>query len=259
MKKAILIAALIVAFFSCKKEMVTPEKTEDSSQLLTRIILTAASGNNLSYEVANYKYNSAGKIIAEGNKTYERDQQQRIIRILEPGTSTNRTDTKVYYSSTHPDQVAYTLCVLSGSSAKDSVVYIHDNAGRLIKTASYFSDAKSNGSTSSPFLSSYNLFHYDENGNIAQIDLYSINNGNVSHCGQYNFRDYYNSINPQYADDEVRILELSCNGILNASRNNFANINSYTKVYDLRTDGRPRTCTVYESGKVDYTLNFEYQ
>jgi len=250
MKKVIPCAICFVMMIACKKENVVTEQTENSKQLLTKVIKTTNLSSDIFYnEVINYGYNNEGKIITEGNKTYFRDDKQRIIRILDPGTGTNRDDIKVYYTSPESDKIAYTLCTLVGGDARDSVVYLHDNYGRLIKMESYVST----------FLSHYNVFAYDESGNIKQLDLYNIDNGKAFHCGHYYFKGYDQTINPQHAVDEARSMEFSYQGVINASKNNFTSIDIYTKSYEYRADGRPRSCTVMQNGVTAFKLTFEYK
>ncbi len=85
-------------FLACKKDNSTNRTAEDSKQLLKRVVLTSTTGN-LSYEVASFRYNSEGRITAEGTKTYVRDEKQRIVRILDSRTPTSRADIQVYYST----------------------------------------------------------------------------------------------------------------------------------------------------------------
>jgi hypothetical protein len=132
MKLFILTSVCFVVMLSCKKENSTTPVVENSNQLLTKIIRTGEFGGG-TFSVA-YAYNNAGKIIKEGNKTYERDEQQRIVRILSPGASSNRTDIHVYYNKHNPNLVDYTFCVMATGDATDSVVYVHDDNGRLVKT-----------------------------------------------------------------------------------------------------------------------------
>jgi hypothetical protein len=257
MKKLALCSMFFLVLVSCKKENNPDTQIEDSKQQLKKLVLLSNTGGP-SYELATYQYNSEGRIITEGSKTYVRDDKQRIVRILEPGTPTNRPDIHVYYSSPESNKIAYTLCTFD-SGEKDSVVYVHDNAGRLQKKLSYYSYLSTNNLPGGTYLSHYDVFVYDESGNLIQLDFYNISLGQqVSHCGQYKFFDYDNKNNPQYADDEVRAMEYFCQGAMNASKNNFTRSNDMMKVYTYRADGRPRSCVV-TSGTQKFTLIFEYQ
>jgi len=262
MKKAVLFAIVFIIMISCKKDNVIKtdtKQTENSRQLLTKVVKTTNLSSDISYDdVINYEYNSAGKIITEGNKTYFRDDKQRIVRILDPGTGTNRDDINVYYSNPESNKIAYTLCILVGGEAIDSVVYLHDEYGRLIKTTSYFSYI-SGANSPGAVLSHFTVFQYDEMGNIEKLNLYNVDNGKVFRCGQYHFMNYDKMINPQYAADEVRAMEFSYDGIINASKNNLTGINGYTKSYEYRTDGRPRSCMVKQNGTPAFKLTFEYK
>src|SRR5689334_20696842 len=105
MKKVILYSAglmCLVFTMSCKKDQVpTIQEPETSNQLLTKVIKTIYLGSEVSSEaVINYQYNEAGKIISEGDKTYVRDEMQRIVRIFNSNNCDGRPDTKVYYSDT---------------------------------------------------------------------------------------------------------------------------------------------------------------
>jgi hypothetical protein len=256
MKKIFLCLMFFTLLWSCKKENGGDKSVEDSRQLLKKVVLTPASG--LSFDVAVYQYNSKGRIIAEGSKTYVRDEKQRIVRILEPGTLTNRADIQVYYSSPESGKIAYTLCTLVGGSARDSVVYVHDNAGRLEKKLSYFSQLSTDNLPLGTFLAHYDVFDYDESGNLQELNFYNIDQGKTSHCGQYLFSGYDNNNNPQYTDDEARAMEYFCDGVINVSKNNFTRINNATKTYVIRSDGRPRSCTV-TSPTQSFSLTFEYE
>jgi hypothetical protein len=254
MNKVFFFMLCFVMFFSCKKEK-TSQASESSSQLLRKVIF---SSDGLSYPVASYQYNSEGKIIAEGNKTYIRDGQQRIVEILDPGTLTNREDIKVYYSTQDKNKVDYTVCKMA-DGVKDSVQYIRDNSGRMVKAVSYVSYSSSSLSPDTTLLSHYDTYAYSQEGNLIRIDLYNINHGQVSLCGRYNFSGYDKMINPQFSDDEVRTIQYYLDGTMNASKNNFASGNGYFKTYEYRADGRPRFCTVQKPGAYTFKLIFEYQ
>jgi hypothetical protein len=256
---------------SCKKES-SITQPENSNQLLTKVIRTGEFGGG-TFSI-DYKYNSAGKLIKEGNKTYERDDQQRIVRILDPGTGSNRGDIQVYYNGYAPNEVAYTFCKMMTGDATDSVVYLHDDHGRLIKTMSYISYFANQYIPDTTLFYEFCTFSYNMDGNMAQMDDYKINyDGRVVHCGQYFFANYDRGINPLYTGDEVRMVDFSCGGILNSTRgvlnnsmnnftstiNNFTSTGSYTKLFEYRADGKPRTCLIQENGVNLFRLVYEYK
>jgi hypothetical protein len=193
------------------------------------------------------------------------------VRILEPNTPTNREQIEVHYNAADPRNVSYTLCRISkGDPATDSVVYIHDDKARLLKTLSYihyFGGTYVTGENlylhtvpDTTFLAAYTLFSYDQNGNLAQLDGYNINRyGNPVHCSTKGFSNYSQTINPQYSEDEIRLMDNSFDGVINASKNNFINTGIYSKKYEYRADGRPRTCLVYQNGSFAFTLTFVYK
>jgi len=256
--KIITLCTLCFLFFlACKKDNSTNRTAEDSKQLLKRVVLTSTTGN-LSYEVANYRYNSEGSITAEGTKTYVRDEKQRIVRILDSRTPTSRADIQVYYSTFLPSKVAYTLCTFVDGKTWDSVVYVHDNTGQLVKKLSYLTYLSNNNLPVSVFLSHFEVFAYDESGNLMQLDFYNIDQGRTIHCGQYRFARYDTKQNPMYSNDEVRSMEYALEGVINASKNNCITINDFNKNYEYRADGKPKSCLV-RSATQSYTLTFEYQ
>lgn len=254
---------------SCKKDAITvsqsertpSEHPESSDQLLTKIIRTTYLGSEVTFDEAiKYEYNEARKIITEGKKTYVRDEQQRIVRIFNSNNCDGRPDTKVYYSDVNPNEIVYTFSPLDAIGATDSVVYVHAN-GRLTKTMSYihaFATATCPEHTS---LERYNTFDYDDEGNLSKVNSYSINSetGNTIHCGQLYFKDYYKTANPLYTSEEIRTGEVGYEGIINSSKNNFYSIDRYTKDYEYRADGRPRTCLVKYNGSLVYKLSFNYE
>ena len=254
MDKAFLFILCSAMLFSCKKEKKSQE-LESNSQLLRKVIF---SSEGLSYEVVAYQYNNEGKIIAEGDKTYIRDSQQRIVEILDPGTPTNRKDIKVYYRFQDKNKVDYTICNMA-DGVKDSVRYVRDNLERIEKTISYVSYSSSSLSPDTTLLSHYDVYAYSQEGNLIRIDLYNINQGQVVLCGRYIFSGYDKMINPQFSDDEVRTIQYYLDGTMNASKNNFASGNGYFKTYEYRTDGRPRSCTVQKTGAYAFQLIFEYR
>lgn len=272
MRTAILYATCIALLFSCKKENVS-QQPEASNQQLAKVIKRTNLDANHSYdEVINYEYNDARKIISEGNKTYVRDSKQRIIQILDKSKATNRNDIEVHYSDIDPKLVSYTFCrISSGDPATDSIVYVHDTNGRLIKTMNYIHYFGGTYLTDTilyylhtvpdtTFLYEYTLFQYDDNGNLKQLGTYSINlNGKPVLCSIYRFNDYDQMTNPQYADDEIRSMQFSFDGVINASKNNFSNVGIYTKSYEYRTDGRPRSCEIKQNGTYAFKLTFEYK
>jgi len=257
MKKYALTIMCFIIFVSCKKEN-TAVQTESSTQLLTSVTKTTDIGGGGTYSI-RYTYNDAGKLITEGSKAYYRDEQQRIVRIVDPGTPTSREDIHVYYNNANTGKVAYTLCTLTGGGVTDSVAYLHDDKGRLIKTISYISYFSKSGITDTTFLSEYDIFNYDTAGNLVRWDNYKNNTGVETHCSQFNFESYTKSPNPLYSGDEVRTMEFSWGGILNNSMNNFSGMGVYKKSYDYRTDGRPRSCTVNQAGVSSFKIIFEYK
>ena len=273
MKKTALSAIFLAILVSCKRESIEPTLPETNDQLLTKVIKTTTLGDGHSYdEVANYDYNEVGKVITEGSKSYMRDDKQRIVRILDQTSPINRRDIQVYYSDSDPTKVAYTFCRVSGGDpATDSIVYIHDGYGRLSKTMSYIHSFGGTYVTDTifyyqhtvpdtTFLYQYTLFKYDDKGNVKQLDIYNLNiYGNPVHCKGYRFENYDNMVNPQYADDEVRMMEYSFDGIVNASKNNFTSVGIYSKNYEYRKDGRPRSCAVNQNGTPAFKLTFQYR
>jgi hypothetical protein len=261
MKKTALYTISLLLLFSCKKEQTAVAPPETGNQLLTKITRTThfTGGTVLYDEVTNFKYNVAGKIIAEGDKTYERDAQQRIVRILNPRTSTNRTDIRVFYSSPTSNQVAYTLCNIPvAENYRDSVVYQHDASGRLIRTTSYISEYSKSDSPDTTYLSLHYDLTYDASGNIAAFDYYNAYQGTMKHCSHDSYENYDSKPNPQYTDDEVRIMDVLCDRVIIASKNNVRSTNGYTYAYTYRADGRPRNGTVKQNGNVVFTLAFAY-
>ena len=249
-----------MTLLSSKKEAAIVQPLETGSQRLVSVTRTTTLSGNVSYsEAINYEYNNAGKIIAEGNKKYLRDDKQRIVQIADLSAGTNNGGTRVYYSDADENKITYTLCA-SGDDGRDSVVYLHDSNGRLVKTMDYFSYVSSKYSPDTTFLSRYSVFKYDGNGNIVQVDLFSIDyvNQGVAHCGQDVYSSYDKTINPLYTADEVRTAEHAYYGVINTSINNYACIGPYTKSYEYRTDGRPRSCLVKQNGVEAFKLTFKY-
>jgi hypothetical protein len=274
MKKHLPVAAITICFLilvACKKNSTETLKPETSDQLLTKVTkITQLNGDNPYTEVINYSYNDAGKLISEGDKTYLRDEQQRIVEVLDANTCTNRNQVFVYYKDGHSKEVVYTLANWSGPlHGYDSVVYVHDENSRPIKTMTYIHQAAGDyldtinyyqySIPDTTYLGKYTDFKYDGNGNIIRITFYSVDpKGNIVVCGEYVFEGYGRSVNPQYSDDEVRIADYSFYGTMNTSKNNFTAIGNLSKLYEYRTDGRPRTCAVSQNGVKAFTLRFEY-
>lgn len=251
----------LLVMMSCKKDKVAVIPPETSDQLLTKVIKTIYLGSEVSSEqVINYRYNEAGKIIAEGYKSYVRDEMQRIVRIFNTNNCDGRPDTKVYYNEADPLQVSYTFSPLDAIGATDSVVYEHTN-GQLTKTMSYIHYFATATNPDRTYLARYNTFKYDEQGNLSKTSSYSIdfNTGDTSRCGLFYFKDYYKTTNPVYTNEEIRTTEIEYNGLLNSSKNNFFSIDGYTKEYEYRTDGRPRSCMVSYNGSTAFKLTFVYE
>lgn len=255
MKKVILSLFVLAAFASCKKEQIV-SIAETPDQLLVKITKTAELGGGVIS--IDYAYDNAGMLIKEGDKTYYRDDKERIVRIVEPGTSSNRTGIYVYYKDATSNEVAYTLCNLVDNPGTDSVVYLHDNDGKLVKTISYFHD-KSGAVDSPDSFGEYHVFSYDADGNLTHWDDYKIQVGFESHCGSYLFNRYDAGKNPLYSGDEVRAANITWGGMLNNSSNNCTATGNAARVYDYRKDGRPRSCIAKLNGVEDYKLVFEYK
>lgn len=251
--KKICCGLLCLLALACKKESaLTPE--ENSTQKLIKIVKQLHLSNEVvPTETISFEYNSAGYVIAEGNKTYVRDGQQRIVRILDPGTSTNRDAIDVHYTDAKSTAVAYTISNFENGD-QDSVVYSHNSSGQMVQTKSYFWSAQGGHWYESLF----EIFGYDGNNNLVQIDTYNVSDGRTVHCGQYYFGDYDSKLNPQFAADEVRSVMVWFEGLSNCSKNNLRSIGNFTKTYEYRADGRPRSCTVQQNGVVVITLLFEY-
>jgi hypothetical protein len=152
----------------------------------------------------------------------------------------------------------------------DSVEYIHNGQGELLKTMTYvhqyagsYLDTINYYPYTLPditYMSNYTDFRYDENGNIIRLNFYSISiTGQVVLCGSYTFAGYTETDNPQYSGDEVRMAEYPFYGTTNNSKNNFYSTGNYYKEYEYREDGRPRNCIVREGGEIEFTLKFEYR
>jgi hypothetical protein len=264
MKKVTLYTLGIVCLalvMSCKKDKASAtQQPETSDQSLTKVIKTIYLGSDVSSEqVIKYEYDEAGNIISEGSKTYIRDEQQRIVRILNSNTSEGRPETKVYYSDSSPTEISYTFSPLDAIGATDSVVYLHTN-GRLTKTMSYIHHFATATCPDRTFLERYNTFKYDDQGNLSKANVYSIDirSGDTIRCGQFYFKDYYKTANPLYTSDEVRANEVGYNGLINSSKNNFYSIGDYTKDYEYRADGRPHSCKVKHNGTLVFKLTFVY-
>jgi len=256
MKPKILLPTLFVLFISCKKNEVVQTEVESSDQLLTKIVKHAKG--NVYTEVVNYGYNDAKKIIAEGDKQYVRDNFQRIIKILDPTTHTNRKEISVYYQDASTGIVDHTICNFQTSDPgisyrfRDSVSYIHDDNNRLIRMLSYISQNES-----AFFLSHYDIFTYNEKGNLTQFSKFNVNNGIPVNCGTFAFSDYDDKKNPLYSEDEVRLIEMTWD-IVNISFNNFSAINNYSRNFLYRSDGRPRSCQVAGPGDA-FEITFYYK
>ena len=251
----------VMLMTSCKKDKVAAnQQPETGDQLLTRVIRTTILSSDVSLDqVIKYEYNEAGKLISEGNKTYVRDDQQRIVRIFNSNAAEGRPETMVYYSEVDPAQVSYTFSPLDAIGATDSVVYLHTN-GRLTKTMSYIHYSATTTCSEHTSLEKYNTYRYDEQGNLSKANFYSIDpkTGDIIRCGQFYFKDYYKTANPLYTSDEIRTAEMEYNGLINSSKNNFFSVDRYTKDYEYRADGRPRSCMIKYNGTVVYKLTFEY-
>ncbi len=265
MKKAttyLLSTLFLGMIMSCKKdEIAVSQQPETSDQLLTKITRTTYLGSEVTFdEVIKYEYNEAGKIITEGKKNYVRDEQQRIVRIFNSNTCEGRPDTKVYYSDVNPSEIVYTFSPLDAIGATDSVVYVHAK-GQLVKTMSYIHSFATATRPEHTSLEKYNTFEYDNEGNLSKVNSYSINyeTGNTIHCGQLFFKDYYKTANPLYTSEEARTSEVGYEGLINSSKNNFYSVDRYTKEYEYRADGRPRTCMVKYNGSLVFKLSFVYE
>lgn len=254
MKKFIAPLCLLI-IFSCAKEKLFIETQETTLQKLSKITKTITYRSGIQYhEVIEYRYNEAGKLIAEGNKKYLRDEQQRIVQIINPNSS--EFATKVFYTDGYGNKVAYTLCEIKSSNAKimDSVVYVHDAYNRLVKMNGYVINEKAK-----PYLSHANILAYGTDSNLVKVDNYQVKNGVSGFVASYKFGNYDTYINPLYTEDEVRLLDINWD-VINVSANNFTNGNNrFTKIYNYRKDGRPATCFVRnETGDI-FTLTFEYR
>ena len=268
---AAVVPVCLLILASCKKENQVSMLPETSNQVLTKISQYLQLNNNSSGEVISYQYNDAGKLTGEGDKKYLRDDQQRIVEVLDNSSVTNRNNTIVYYSKANPKQVAYTLSEWSGVvHGSDSIVYNHDESGLLTKTMTYirqpagiYLDTVNYYQYTLPdttYLSKYTVFKYDTEGNITDLSFFSINiKGHVVLCGKYTFDGYSKTINPQYSDDEVRMADYSFYGTMNVSKNNFTTTGNLSKSCEYRADGRPRSCAVNQNGVKAFTLKFEYK
>jgi hypothetical protein len=274
MKKILIIASCSIIIVSCKKDTGTVPEVESSNQKLIKLTKTSYLASGPYSEYLNFEYNSAGKIIAEGNKKYLRDDKQRIIQVHQFTTQqiADEYTLQVHYSDATSGKVSYTNHIRTDMPLKaptDSIAYIHDAKGRLTKLMHYYLNYLTAGAP--PALVQYHTIEYDNNGNILSLNRYAIpNTGTLVHCEEYIFDRYDSKTNPMHTEDEVRLLELNWGGTFNVSLNNsmlannskrsFINVNDiYGKVYDYRADGRPRSCNVLLNGADAFTLIFTYQ
>jgi hypothetical protein len=261
MKKALAFVYCAAILISCKKNTDAPAPIENANQQLARIIKTTNLSSGPQIQYFDFEYNSAGKIISEGNKSYLRDEKQRIVEVRNKIPNTTVTQHyKVFYSSPESNKVAHTLFTFADTynsevNTVDSIAYVHDNKGNLAKLMYYVYHF---GET--PGLYLYEVFEYDNNGNMLALKRFSITKGVVRNCGAYVFSNYDSKVNPLYAADEVRMAEFNIEGAVNLSANNFMNYNtSYDKVYSYRADGRPASCSVLFKNTDAFTLTFEYK
>lgn len=264
MPKTIIITCLITLTMAChKSEMKEPET---SDQVLTKIAKTSFIGGISYSETIGFEYDNAKRIIAEGDNHYERDDKGRIIKIVMPPNNSNRRDIYVYYADATSGMVAYTRCdfkVAGGWMAPDatynfydsigghdSSVYIHEN-GKVTTIQEYFS---SNGITFNRSFA-YTM-KYDDKGNLKEMRRTGAA-GNL--CNLYYYYEYDYLENPLHSNDEVRIREQYWS-TGNISANNLLRGNHISgKHFEYRTDGRPRTCNVYENGQEAYRLTYYYK
>ena len=253
----ILLFSLVLSILSCNKNSADTSAPDTKNQLLTKIqytIVFPESGIHYN-ESVSFEYDASKRLVAEGARHYYRDDKERIIRITDPNTPTNRKDITVHYIDSSSEIVNYTKCV--GTAANrfiDSTVYVHDNFGRVVKLLSFFSDEHN-----AVFLSQYDDFIYDQKGNLAQWLGYTINFGVAKLCRGGYFTEYDENINPLYTKDEVRILQ-NFWGVLNISPNNFKSLNnSDKKIFEYFADGKPRTCSIEKQGNEQAKLTYFYE
>jgi hypothetical protein len=261
MKKNLAFAYCAAILISCKKNADIPVQIENANQQLARIIKTTNLSSGPQIQFLDFEYNSAGKIVAEGDKSYLRDEKQRIVEVRKKIPNTSVTQAcNVYYVSPESKKVAHTLYTFADTyysevNTVDSIAYVHDAKGNLAKLMYYVYHF---GETPNLYL--YEVFEYDDNGNMLALKRFSITNGAVRNCGAYIFSNYDTKVNPLYAADEVRMAEFNMEGVVNLSANNFMNYNnSYDKIYSYRADGRPASCSVLFKNTDAFTLTFEYK
>ena len=270
----ILLAAgvIITGLFACKKEGVPNTSMESGDQKLTKVTGKMRLGDkDYDFETINFKYNTAGKIIQEGSKTYVRDELERIVAINDPSSKTNRRHISIYYEEKQSNNIAYSIAEWgNGIRGIDSTVYFHDGYGRLAKTETYIHQFASTEITTfgqqtvsdTTYKSEHALYSFDSEGNLKTRLVYRYSyQGNAKLCVVDAFQDYLPSVNPQYSEDEIRLVsnDPQFYGTLNSCKNNFSATDKFSKVFEYRKDGRPSGCKVLDNGKLSFTLQYTYE
>jgi len=259
MQRFIILCTALIRGAGCSKKNSGTEMlpAEAPNQRLVKIEkkTTLSSGVELT-DVMKYGYDEDGRMIAEGTKKYFRDEKGRIYRISLPENPSNRRDIYVYYNAPLSEKVSHTICNFVGTPYQfyDSIVYEHDSKGNLVSLVKYISQ---DGGPIQQY--QQDQINYDEMGNIDRLRNYTINAAAFLLCGDFHFTDYDGKVNPVHSTDEVRVLENGW-GLSNISSGNMMVINnSICKTYQYRHDGRPRSATVYQDGRIIAELKYYYE
>jgi YD repeat-containing protein len=269
----LLFTIITIYFLSCQKELdiIDMAGNGDTDSTNNKLLIKTVAYYNLNNDsiVTNYHYNAKGNLIKQSNNDgsvtgeidYQRDDKERIIKIVNTASSGVSLVTEVYYSNETTGNVAYSVTYNTSDINKriDSTVYNYEN-NKLSKTTLYtpWADTMS--------ASYYYNLNYDVKGNVIQVRGFSINSDGTSsfNIGYDYLCDSY--LNPFYSHDDIRNIYNWGNGspnnitkLVHHYNTTSSNDDYVNSEYQYDEKGRPVKVALSGPFTVTNTMYYYYQ
>jgi hypothetical protein len=272
MRGIIILNLLLISFlFSCKKNV---SNVSNNPAVLSNLLVKIVSKSGNDSVVTEYSYDIGKQLVLEKETSVTSGAtEKRSLKILRnSGIVIQTTEIADYLIASGVDSIVtlfanaagrYTSSVFNitqgGTSVQDSVYYLYDGAGRIIRDQHF---QKVSGT---PFTQIFKQeYIYSSAGNIDSVKQSDFSGGvyTLSNTVAYN---YDSKLNPLQLQNEAVILYLfELGGVNNATKTQADFIsspsynNSVTVVYTYRVDNRPSASvsTKLPSGKVSNETYF---